>query len=441
MIPSQFEALVAAIPSLLPEGMGFTAYGAGEESDFVRFNHAKVRQSGSVSQGALTLRVIDGRRHATTELGLSADLEIDQQRLASAIGRLLETVACVPEDPHLLLSETVENTHQSDPTPAPDAFAITNSICAAAEGTDFVGIYAGGRQWRAFANHLGQRNWFDSTSFLLDYSLVHSKDKAVKTSIGGKQWSDAQLAASIAQAKVQLEALDRPSRTIPPGSYRAYLTPAAVAEIFELVGYGGFSAQAQQLKVSMLHRLAAGEASLSAAISVTEQTDRGLGPQFTPDGFIKPGAVPLIAEGASASGLISPRSAVEFGLEHNGSDASEFPRALSMSGGDLDATEALERLGTGVWVSNLWYLNHSDKNAARFTGMTRFATFWVEDGKLVAPLDVMRFDATLYDLFGDDLEALTATTELMPSASTYESRSTDFIEVPGALVKALPFTL
>ena len=112
-----------------------------------------------------------------------------------------------------------------------------------------------------------------------------------------------------------------------------------------------------------------------------------------------------------------------------------------MAGGDLPQAEALARLGTGVWVSNLWYLNHSDRNAARFTGMTRFATFWVEDGKLVAPLDVMRFDATLYDLFGKDLEALTQEVQLMPSASTYEARSTAFLEVPGALVKALPFTL
>ena len=98
-------------------------------------------------------------------------------------------------------------------------------------------------------------------------------------------------------------------------------------------------------------------------------------------------------------------------------------------------------LGTGIWVSNLWYLNYSDRNSARVTGMTRFATFWVEDGKLVAPLSVMRFDASLIKLFGNDLEAIGAETAFLPSASTYGSRSTDSIRVPGMLVKALPFTL
>jgi predicted Zn-dependent protease len=139
--------------------------------------------------------------------------------------------------------------------------------------------------------------------------------------------------------------------------------------------------------------------------------------------------------------LVSPRSAVEYGLTTNGATSSESPRALSMAPGALPSAAALAALGTGVWISNLWYLNFSDRNAARMTGMTRFATFWVEGGELVAPLDVMRFDASWYDLFGDDLEAVGAEALVMPSASTYESRSTDVVTAPGLLLKAMPFTL
>ena len=52
-------------------------------------------------------------------------------------------------------------------------------------------------------------------------------------------------------------------------------------------------------------------------------------------------------------------------------------------------------MGTGVYIGNLGYLNYSDRTAGRMTGMTRFATFWVEDGQVVAPLNVMRFDDTI----------------------------------------------
>ena len=54
-----------------------------------------------------------------------------------------------------------------------------------------------------------------------------------------------------------------------------------------------------------------------------------------------------------------------------------------------------EALDTGLYVGNLWYTNFSDRAACRTTGMTRFATFWVEDGDIVAPVDVLRFDEAL----------------------------------------------
>ena len=139
-------------------------------------------------------------------------------------------------------------------------------------------------------------------------------------------------------------------------------------------------------------------------------------PVFSADGFIKPAAVPLVVDGKMVNRLVSPRSAAEYGVEKNGAGAHEFPSALAMAPGQLAPEDALKALGTGVWVSNLWYLNVSDRNAARYTGMTRFATFWVEDGELVAPLDVMRFDASVYDLFGEGLEAIGSDAAFLPDA-------------------------
>ena len=73
-----------------------------------------------------------------------------------------------------------------------------------------------------------------------------------------------------------------------------------------------------------------------------------------------------------------------------------------MAPGRLDASRILDELGTGVYVSNLWYLNYSDRRACRTTGMTRFATFWVENGKLGAPASAARFDEMDYGrLLGD----------------------------------------
>ena len=87
--------------------------------------------------------------------------------------------------------------------------------------------------------------------------------------------------------------------------------------------------------------------------------------------------------------------------------------------GALPDAEILKQLGTGLYISNLWYLNYSDQPGARMTGMTRFATFWVENGEIQAPVSTMRFDDSAYSLLGSQLEALTEERELMLSASTY----------------------
>ena len=77
----------------------------------------------------------------------------------------------------------------------------------------------------------------------------------------------------------------------------------------------------------------------------------------------------------------------------------------------------------------------------RMTGMTRFATFWVENGEVVAPLNVMRFDDSVLRMLGSELEALTVEQDLLLSASSYFNRSTASSRLPGALLKNFEFTL
>jgi predicted Zn-dependent protease len=101
----------------------------------------------------------------------------------------------------------------------------------------------------------------------------------------------------------------------------------------------------------------------------------------------------------------------------------------------------LAALDTGLYVSNLWYLNYSDRQACRMTGMTRFACFWVEGGRLVAPLGVMRFDDSFLRMFGEGLIALTEHAELIPESGTYQERQLSSITTPGALVEGWRLTL
>jgi predicted Zn-dependent protease len=139
--------------------------------------------------------------------------------------------------------------------------------------------------------------------------------------------------------------------------------------------------------------------------------------------------------------LNSPRSAAEYGVAANGVDAQESPQALRLAAGVIPESELLNALDTGLYVSNLWYLNYSDRQACRMTGMTRYACFWVEGGKLVAPVNVMRFDDDALRLFGTGLVGLTEVAELVPNGDTYGARQLGSVTTPAAVVEGFRLTL
>jgi predicted Zn-dependent protease len=162
---------------------------------------------------------------------------------------------------------------------------------------------------------------------------------------------------------------------------------------------------------------------------------------FQGEGFQRPESVPLVDAGKLALPLVSPRSAREYDVPTNGANAGETPESLDLAGGTLAEADALAALGTGIYIGNLWYLNFSDRSACRLTGMTRFASFWVENGQIRAPLNVMRFDDTAYRVLGDNLETLTRERDLIVDDNSYGERSTSSMRTPGALVKEFALTL
>ncbi|MCC7040920.1 MAG: TldE/PmbA family protein [Burkholderiales bacterium] len=439
-IEDDFSALVAAVAGARAAGERFTVAFAAEDTDFVRFNRGRVRQSGSVVQRTLTLRLIHGARHATHTLSLTGDVARDVATVRTAMADLRAVLPDLAEDALLLLPDGVRSSREVRDGAVPAAEDAVDAILAAADGLDLVGFYAAGPVWRGFANSEGQHNAYTATTFNLQWSLYHGADKAVRSAYAGFHWDAAQLGARMQQARERLALVARAPRTLAPGRYRAYLAPGALEELTALLCWDAFSGRALQTHQSALDRLQEG-AAFDPRVTFVEDTQGGVAPAFQNDGFVRPPRVPLVEHGRLAGSLVSPRTAREFGLVANGANDAESPESLVLEGGDLPAADALTALDTGLAIGNLWYLNYSDRPAGRITGMTRFATFWVEHGRVVAPVNVLRFDDTLYRMLGSNLEALTRETELMLESSTYGARALGSVRLPGMLVKELAFTL
>ena len=436
----QFEALVQWLRAAIKAPEQFTLSYDAESSEFIRFNKAKVRQAGQVQQASLSLKLINEGRHADVTITLGGNPAVDQLRLAQALKQLRETLPLLPTDPYLLLNPEPWHSHKVQDQPLPDTAAVLDDIRRAADGVDLVGFYASGPICYGYASSEGAFGWHQANSFNFDWSLFHSNGQAVKASYAGADWDSQRFAQRMQLAREQLAFLDRPVKALAPGEYRAYLAPAALEEVMSLLSLGSFSAQALASKSSSLQKLYAGDAQLSPLVSFDEQVSQSLSPAFSGEGYPRQD-LSLVKHGKANQQLVGSRSAAEYGLQVNGAPEGEAPSALAMGAGTLEQADILKQLGTGLYISNLWYLNYSDQPAARLTGMTRFATFWVEDGEIKAPVNTMRFDDSVYSLLGSQLEALTAERELLLSASTYDQRQTASNLLPGALVKRITLTL
>ena len=437
-----FYELADFAETLLTSGEVLLTIFAGEESSFVRFNRSAVRQAGAVEQRQLSLQLIADRRRVTMDVTAAGDAALDRGRVRRALEAARERLDVVPEDPFLHYGTENRSTESGHPNRLPeDEGQVVESIIRAGEGRDLVGIYMAGGIHRGFANSLGQRNWFSTHSHHFDWSFHLDGDKAVKCAYAGFVWDPAEFDERVARAAAELEALRRPPRTLEPGRYRVYLAPQALEEVLGLLRWGGFGLTAQRTRRTPLLRMIAGDATLDPAINMVEDAGAGLTANFDDAGFIKPDRITLIDQGKYGEPLVSPRAAREYDVPANGAGRRESPDSLAMTGGSIPRRDVLAALDTGIFINNLWYLNYSDRDACRMTGMTRFAALWVENGEVQAPVNVMRFDETLYRMLGDNLVGLTREVELLPDSGSYGRRSTRSVRLPGVVIDDFALTL
>jgi predicted Zn-dependent protease len=419
----------------------------GEDSTFVRFNHGLIRQSGEVRQATMNLHLVADQRQMKASASLSMDsLPTDLATCLRLVERMKSEIHQLPEDPYIPEPSKEASSSRQDEVSAHGAPAWSSQdhvadILKLSQGMDMVGIYAAGQLFDGYQDNQGNVHTKGSRNFNFDYSIQLKGDKAVKRSYAGNEWQLETIAAQFAEAKKHLSILDQAPRRIDPGSYRVYLSPAAVGEILQVMSWGGFSLLAHKSGRSALQKLYSGAANFSPLFSLWEEPQVGPAPQFNQEGLLKPKSLPLIVEGKAKEMLVSSRSAKEFAVASNGADTGEHPSSLVVAPGSLPMADVLEALGTGLLIGNLWYLNYSDLSNGQITGMTRFATYWVEKGKIVAPLENMRFDDSLFSLLGDELEALTQERELSLEDRTYESRQRGCNLLPGLLLKKMRFTL
>lgn len=446
LTPEYFEDLKsAAFQSLRSQDHLFISL-EGESTTFIRFNHAKVRQIGEVDQAHLSLTLVKEASQniltrTTRSFALLGDLSSETLRVQNLIKEMQAEVDLLPPDPYAVLPKSGTSSHIVKTGKLLSPVEAVDHLFSSAKKLDLVGIYSSGNMVRAMANSKGLQHWFSTESFLVDYSLYTENQKALKNLYAGQIWNPETYARQIEDDAKKLSLLNAPPKKLQPGSYRTYLCPSALNDMIQMFSWGCIGEGSIQQGDSPLRMVRNKARSFSPLFTLAEDFRGGEVPRFNEEGELSAEFLPLIEEGNLKNSLISSRSALEYKLQANGASGSEGLRSPKVFSGNLKSESAAKELHEGLYLSNLHYLNWSDQTEGRITGMTRYACFWVENGELRSPIENLRWDDSIFNLLGTELEALSDTCMSIPESNTYGQRNLGHASIPGALIKKMQFTL
>ena len=437
----EFQSLAEFLFAKLESGEELALNYFAEDSAFVRINGAKVRQNTHVWQKNVEAEFhVDGKtvKFSFPITGQPTDdheFGLGQLEIARAESKHL------PKDPFQVPFENRGTSREAFEGKLPPLAELPAKIADLSGANDLAGLYSSGPMVIANANSKGQSHFFATENYTMDYSLFDGP-RAVKGLVAGSHFDEEKFASAIRNDAERLKLMKLPVQDVKKGSYRVYLAPSATLQLVGIMSWGALSQGAYKRGQNPLQKLIDGKVpNLSPLFSLEENFALGGSPRFNSLGEVSETHLPLITKGKVVNLLTSSRTAKEFGVPSNQAGAGEGMRSIDMAAGDLEEKDILQRLGTGLYLSNLHYLNWSDRVGARVTGMTRYACFWVEKGEIVGPIKDLRFDESLFRIFGSELEAVTRERELSPETGNYDRRQPGVSRVPGILLKDFTFTL
>lgn len=410
----------------------------GEDSTFIRFSQGKIRQSTDVRQAEVALLY----RYSGAEVRLQMPLLLDdtenKERALRLLGDAQKMREGLPADPYLVPLQRHETSNNSF---CRNTQYNIDSVFEKLSPFDAAGLWCSGPILRGYMSHMGTKHLFATDQFFLDYSLYTPDQKAVKKLLAGSSLDLDTLDAQLDEAKEALHLFKTPSKTLEPGAYRVYFSPAAVEALMGMASWGGLGYGSYKKGGSAFKDLADGKKTLSPKVTLSQDFSHDLMPRFNAQGATAPEHLTLIEKGELKNWLVSDRTAKEYGVLSNAAAEGDGLVTATLKTGTLSQGAILNTLGTGLYVDNLHYLNWSDVQSGRITGMTRYACFWVENGQKIAPIKDMRFDETLYHFLGEGLVDLTSHSQLITDTGTYYNRSLEVNRMPGMLVEGFHFTL
>ena len=375
-----------------------------------RFAQNRIHQNVAEENAGASFRIAMGGR-----VGGARTNGDDPERLAECAARAAGIAGVQPEDPEfpgLVKSPAAPDRGLADYderlatlSPEDRARAVAPAVDKArAEGLEASGALTVGSGELAVANSLGTFQYHASTEVALHVVARKDSVEGAWTETAGR-WSDIDpgrvAARAVETALASRDPVERAS-----GEYPVVLEADAVADMIEMLAYMGLGGLSVLEERSFLcGRI--GERIAAHKVTVSDNPCHPLGEArpFDYEGVPKKRLV-LVERGVARTPVYDSRTAKRAGVESTGHALPEpntfgpYPMNLVLEPGEATLEEMIASTERGVLVSRFHYTNPVDPRRTVITGMTRFGTFLIEDGKVAKPVRSMRFTDSVVEALG-----------------------------------------
>lgn len=390
-----------------------------------RFGENAITQCTGGAEAHLRLVLAYGKNH-----GSSTTNKLDDGSIDAVVNRAEKIASRSPADPEFMPPVASQTPAAVPPrydekvarlTPAAIAAEIATAV-EMAKGIAYKasGLFAGGWGARAIANS-EKLFAFERFSNLNHSITMHG---ALGSGYAGENAESIDQVNTESMARRALETAKKAQNPVPiePGDYTVILEPQAVADLLSYMA-GNMSARDAD-EGTTVFAAKVGERLFNPMVSIETRIDDPElpAPRFGQDGL--PARRTVWVNGGVVERLRHDRYWASQKETHP--DPLLYP--LFMDGQDQSLQDLIAQCKKGLLVKRLWYIRYVDRKSLLLTGMTRDGLFLIENGRIIHPVNNLRFNESPVALLQNVI------------AMSRPQRVEDWAKVPGMMSASFTFS-
>ena len=409
------------------------------KTDFLRFYQSQTNYNITKDMHNIAATIYKGKRSCSFDIDDPSKDKIDKA-LSDAIGM----IDSLPEDPDFVDLETDlsiaeprtvnDNTRLIDLKTKTDILAIL-AHSAAEHDFELFGTFICNYSSYRTLNSNGLDKSSAESPIYLEVKAVHkSSQVTVLETFGGDNFEHFDAADFQARLLTKIGYAKNPIIDVEPDEYEVILAPRCLAEYTKYLCYAmdarSLDQRSSYFEGKVDQKVFPDHISISDDNTDPEmiRKDYGSGAHI-----YRP--LKLIENGVFRNFLCNQYYHHKLGLPKNGNPAS----CLKIAPGTASLEEMISHVKRGLYISSLHYMNMINAKQTSLTGLTRDGTFLIEDGKITAVVNNLRFTEKLSRILNNIVE-LEDTAYTIPFSDNYANFDIETVKAPHARVQHFNIT-